>query len=90
MKKMSIEGKVVFLWSAVDTTRPWCACCGDPKKPHAHNFNRHIAFDGKPSKVFAGGHPLIQSVADFEQEFLHLVPNLEGKKVKVTIAVIEE
>lgn len=87
-QKMSIEGKVVFMRGKVDKKGPWCGCCGDKNVSHAHIFNRHIELPGERSKVFAGGFPPVRRIQDFAQEFLSLVPNIEGKTVKTTIEVV--
>jgi len=84
---MSIEGKVVFMRSK-DHEKPYCICCGDPNTPHEHIFNRHIELPMQKSKVFAGGLP-VRHLVDFEQEVLHLIPDIEGKNVRITIEVIE-
>ena len=92
--KFEMYGKVVFMWGKLEpcstiTGKPsYCCCCGDPKVPHRHNSNRHIEFESKPSKFFK---PLmVNGMISFESEALHTIPNIEGKRVRITIEVVEE
>jgi len=81
-----IEGKVVFMWG--NSQPPYCMCCGDPSTPHPHNFNRHIEFDKTSSRFFKP--LLVDDMLSLEAEALHAIPSAEGKRVRVTIEILEE
>ena len=79
-KTASIIGTVVFMRSEETD----CKCC-DGK----HIFSTGIKFDEiKPSKIFTG--LKIENIQDFISEALQLLPNIEGKKVKLELTILKE
>jgi len=84
-KKSWITGTVVFMRS--DLKPPYCACCGDPNVPHRHIFNEHIKLDEQSDSIFPG--LKVQDLQDFLHECLHRMKDIEGKRVKISLEVIE-
>jgi len=84
-KKASITGKVVFLRGKEEP--PYCVCCGDPNTPHKHVFGHRIELDEHPKCTAIGLR--IESVYDFINETMHIIPNIEGKGVRVSVEVLD-
>lgn len=73
-KRMVEDGTVVYQWSKEDSE---CICCGTPDVPHKHNFSRYIRFDDLPD-------------SDPVHAFLNRFRDIEGRRVRVTIEIIED
>lgn len=75
--KREIEGEVVFHRSERDE----CKCCDGN-----HVYGRTIIVEQRPS-IYPGLQ--MDSVRDFINECLVTIPEIEGKKVRISIEVIQ-